>query len=294
MPSLGAAQIDLAPHALGEAALRLQLEILLVIGSASAAAVQRAIGQAQVAVGARQLRIERDRLLEGLDGARRSCRWRRPCCPRRTSCLASTLPLVSRSSSSAVEPSDRDAAPTARGRTPNSVHASRLPAVLLLFRIVVPDVARLVRVLGRRGRLRVRAMRSRVRCSLLVGIARRPDRRAAMRSRVSMAGASPRFTLRMSVPPFLDSAADSSSSTRFHERASCTTRSIPGEHQIAFLDAGEAQVRVVGHAGDDRAFGDVEAPGQPREVAHRLGAHRRLGVARTPRPASRSCALGMA
>ena len=75
-----------------------------------------------------------------------------------------------------------------------------------------------------------------------------------------MAGASPRLTLSTSVPP-----------SRVERRRLLVEHALPrarvvhhavhaGEHQIALLDAGEAQVRVVGHVHDDRALGHVVAP----------------------------------
>ena len=69
LAELGAAEIDLAAHALGEARLRLELEVLLVHRQRVVAAVERAIGEAEVAVGAGQLGIGGDGRLERLDGA---------------------------------------------------------------------------------------------------------------------------------------------------------------------------------------------------------------------------------
>src|SRR6185437_10384653 len=51
LTELGAADVDLAAHALGEARLRLELEILLVHRQRVVAAVERAIGEAEVAIG---------------------------------------------------------------------------------------------------------------------------------------------------------------------------------------------------------------------------------------------------
>ena len=66
---LAAAEIDLALHPLGEAALRLEREIFFVHRQRVVAAVERAVGQTQVAVRARQLGIGGDGGLERLDRA---------------------------------------------------------------------------------------------------------------------------------------------------------------------------------------------------------------------------------
>src|SRR5438477_323262 len=60
LAELGAAEIDLAAHAIGEARLGLELEILLVHRHRVVAAVERAIGQPQVAIRSRQLGIGGD------------------------------------------------------------------------------------------------------------------------------------------------------------------------------------------------------------------------------------------